>query len=235
MSRAVGVKKPHEAQKASALSKMKAAKEAGEEYYDPTCEDNIQGRNRTRLAPWEEHLRDPIVALDKALKCVDNSYLGSRPGCLVEGVSCNGWRWFPTQFVGKADLLDPMDSVCLRTASMSGMCQGSTGRTASSFSSWLRRSWRRCRTVRPSALSSMLTSARPGTPGSSALPNPLPKSPCVGEECRRGLGQALPAGSPIVGSRVQMILRLTCIRLGRRAALPRPPTNLGKWSRKGLT
>ena len=40
-----------------------------------------------------------------------------------------------------------------------------------------------------------------GTPGSSALRNPPPKSPCVGEERRAGLGQALPTGSPIVGSR----------------------------------
>ena len=35
MSRAVGVKKPLEAQKAKALWKIKAAKDAGEEYYDP--------------------------------------------------------------------------------------------------------------------------------------------------------------------------------------------------------
>ena len=34
MSRAVGVKKPQEAQKAKALWKMKAAKDAGEEYHD---------------------------------------------------------------------------------------------------------------------------------------------------------------------------------------------------------
>ena len=35
MSRAVGVKKPQEAQKAKALWRMKAAEDAGEEYYDP--------------------------------------------------------------------------------------------------------------------------------------------------------------------------------------------------------
>ena len=73
MSRAVEVKKPHEAQQAKALWKMKAAKDAGEEYYDPTRGDNILGRNKTRLALWEEHLKDPIVALDKVLKCVENS------------------------------------------------------------------------------------------------------------------------------------------------------------------
>ena len=53
---------------------MKAAKDAGEEHYDPTREDNIKGRNKTRLALWEEHLKDPIVALDKALKCVEVQY-----------------------------------------------------------------------------------------------------------------------------------------------------------------
>ena len=74
MSRAVGVKKPQEAQKAKALWEMKAAKDAGEEYCDPTREDNIQGRHETRLALWEEHLKDPIVALDKALKCVEAQY-----------------------------------------------------------------------------------------------------------------------------------------------------------------
>ena len=65
MSMAVGVKKPQEAQKAKARWKMKAAKDAGEEYYDPTHADNILGRNKTRLALWEEHLEDPIVALEK--------------------------------------------------------------------------------------------------------------------------------------------------------------------------
>ena len=39
-----------EAQKAKALWKMKAVKDAGEEYYDPAREDNILGRNKTRSA-----------------------------------------------------------------------------------------------------------------------------------------------------------------------------------------
>ena len=66
----MGVKKPQ----ARALWKMKAAKDAGEEYYDPTREENIGARNETRLALWEEHLKDPIVAFDKALKCVEDQY-----------------------------------------------------------------------------------------------------------------------------------------------------------------
>ena len=74
MSRAVGMKMPQEAQKARALWKMKAAKDAGGKYYDPTREDNTLGRNKTISALSEKHLKDPIVALDKALKCVENVY-----------------------------------------------------------------------------------------------------------------------------------------------------------------
>ena len=73
MSRAVWVKKPQEVQKAKALWELKAPKDAGEAYHDPTREDNIRGRNETRLVLWGEHLKDPIVALDNALKCVENS------------------------------------------------------------------------------------------------------------------------------------------------------------------
>ena len=52
---------------------MKAAMDAREEHYDPEREDSILGRNKTRLALWEEHLKDPRVALGKALKCLENS------------------------------------------------------------------------------------------------------------------------------------------------------------------
>ena len=102
MSRAVGVKKPQETQNAKALWKIKAAKEAGEEYYDPTREDNIWRRNETRLAPWEEHLKDPIVALDSLemggkVVLEVSARLGGR-------LPRNGGRWLPPKCVGKADL-----------------------------------------------------------------------------------------------------------------------------------
>ena len=74
MSWAVGVKKPQEAQKAKALWKMKAAKDRKEEFNDPANEEDISRRNKTRLDLWEEHLKDPIAALDKALKCVESQY-----------------------------------------------------------------------------------------------------------------------------------------------------------------
>ena len=44
------MKKPQEAQKAKALWKMKAAKDTGEEHYDPMREEGIKGRSETRLA-----------------------------------------------------------------------------------------------------------------------------------------------------------------------------------------
>ena len=53
---------------------MKAAKDRREEYYDPARAEDISKGNKTRLELWEEHFKDPIVALDKALKCVENQY-----------------------------------------------------------------------------------------------------------------------------------------------------------------
>ena len=47
-----------------------------DEFDDSTWQDNILGRNQTRLELWEEHLKDPITALDKAPKCVENQYQG---------------------------------------------------------------------------------------------------------------------------------------------------------------
>ena len=75
-SKAAGVKRPNEDQKAKALWKMKAARDSGEDFYDPERKDKILGRNKTRLELWEEHLKDPVVALEKALKCVEKQYQG---------------------------------------------------------------------------------------------------------------------------------------------------------------
>ena len=76
MSKAAGAKKPSESQKAKALWAVKAATDTGDEFCDPACKENIVGRNQTRLELREEHLKDPIIALDKALKCVENHYQG---------------------------------------------------------------------------------------------------------------------------------------------------------------
>ena len=46
MSRAAGVGKPSVSQKARALWRMKAARDSGEDFYDPERKDNILGRNK---------------------------------------------------------------------------------------------------------------------------------------------------------------------------------------------
>ena len=76
MSRAAGARKPNGSQKARVLWRMKAARGCGEDFYDPERKDNILGRNKTRPELWKEYFKDPIVALDKSLKCVENPYQG---------------------------------------------------------------------------------------------------------------------------------------------------------------
>ena len=63
MSKATGAKKPSESEQAKALWAMKAAKDRGEEKYDPARKGDILGRTKTRLDLLEEHLEDPIIAL----------------------------------------------------------------------------------------------------------------------------------------------------------------------------
>ena len=60
--------------KQKALWAMKAAKDREEKFYDPARKDNILGRKQTRLELWEEHLKDPTIALDKALKSQENPF-----------------------------------------------------------------------------------------------------------------------------------------------------------------
>ena len=50
-------------------------------FYDSAHKENILGRKQTRLELWEEHLKDPIIALDIALKCVENSI---KADCLLK-------------------------------------------------------------------------------------------------------------------------------------------------------
>ena len=65
-----------ESQKAKALWAMKAAKDSRQELFDPTRKDNSLGRKQTRLELWKEHLKDPIIALHKALKSEENPHQG---------------------------------------------------------------------------------------------------------------------------------------------------------------
>ena len=91
MSRAVG-----KAQKAKALWAMKAAKDAGEEHFDPTGEDNILGRNKNKMCilGWTK----PSSVCGNFMLEVSARLFGGR------SVSRNGGRWLPLKFVGKADL-----------------------------------------------------------------------------------------------------------------------------------
>ena len=57
---------------------MKAAKDRQEKFYDPAREEDISKRNKTRLELWEEHLKDSIAALDKALKRVESQLCEAR-------------------------------------------------------------------------------------------------------------------------------------------------------------
>ena len=47
---------------------MKPAKDRNEEFYDPGREEGISKRNKTRLELWEEHLKDPIAALEQSIE-----------------------------------------------------------------------------------------------------------------------------------------------------------------------
>ena len=42
---------------------MKAARDSGEDFYDPERKDNISGRIKTRQELWEGHLKDQAVAI----------------------------------------------------------------------------------------------------------------------------------------------------------------------------
>ena len=74
MSKATGAKKPNESEQAKALWAMKADWDRGEESYDPARKEHILGKKKKRLDLWEEHLKDPIAALAKALECLENLF-----------------------------------------------------------------------------------------------------------------------------------------------------------------
>ena len=49
-------------------------KDTEEQYHDPDREEDIEGRNRTRLTLWEKYRKNPIVSLDETLKYVENPH-----------------------------------------------------------------------------------------------------------------------------------------------------------------
>ena len=54
---------------------MKAARDSGEDFYTQSAKTTFWEDTKNRLELWEEqHLKDPILALDEALKCVEDQY-----------------------------------------------------------------------------------------------------------------------------------------------------------------
>ena len=78
------ITEPNESQRAKALWPMKAAKDREEDFYDLARKENILGRSQTRQELWREHLKDPIEALDKALRKWENQ-LAVRKRTLFHG------------------------------------------------------------------------------------------------------------------------------------------------------
>ena len=74
LSQAAGAKKPSESQKNESHLGNESGLEQGEEFYDPVCKEDMLGRTETRLELWEEHLKDPLPALAKALGCLGIPY-----------------------------------------------------------------------------------------------------------------------------------------------------------------
>ena len=110
---------------------MKAAWDRGEEYYDPARkEEDILGRTKTRLDLWEEHVKDPIVGLAKALECLKNPFLvlafwfvawlavvAIAMACSVVGAKVLQEMWEGPNWEGVQPCLDSWDVVLLRTSS----------------------------------------------------------------------------------------------------------------------
>ena len=92
MSKAAGARQPSESQKAKALWAIKAAKDRGKHFYDPARKEIILGRNQTRLELWGEHLKDPITALEKALKRLEKKVSGLSGGVVFIGLRPRGLR-----------------------------------------------------------------------------------------------------------------------------------------------
>ena len=102
---------------------MKAAKDAGEEYYDPERKDNIMERNKTRLELWEEPQR-PDRDTGQSSEVCGESVLESfgprifwREQSPMASVGFLQSLWEEPIWEGVWPHLDPMDSVFLRTAS----------------------------------------------------------------------------------------------------------------------
>ena len=115
---------------------MKAARDSGDDFCYPERKDNILGRRVERLELGEEHLKDPIVALEEALKSVENQCQGRLLALDTSWKRAQAWRQrCGTNFLceGVWSNSDPWDSVrvCAQPPRI-GMSQRSVDRTVSS-------------------------------------------------------------------------------------------------------
>ena len=74
----------------------------GEEHHDPARNEDILGRTPKRLELWEEHLKDPMRALEKSVELLGESLLGLTSGSqllVASRVGCDGLQFAGCQAV----------------------------------------------------------------------------------------------------------------------------------------
>ena len=99
--------------------------QTGEDFVRSVRENNIFGRNKTRLELWEEHLTDPVVVLGQAMvrgssvvKLIVVSRIFQNRGAAIYGMEVSG---LVPEFWCKEKVwtfLDAWDSVHSRTVSL---------------------------------------------------------------------------------------------------------------------
>ena len=140
MSGAVGVRKPQEAQKAKTLWKMKSAKDAGEEYYDPAREDIYQRKKQAKISTLGRAPRRSSCCAGQCPEVRGRSVLRLNVGSrLLWNRGCNDLRpcGFTSDRKRSCGLFWMHGAVCVYAELLrSGTSQGDTGRMASSFFSF---------------------------------------------------------------------------------------------------
>ena len=137
LSKALGAKKPQEAQEAKALWPMKAVKDRREEFHDPARKDNILGRNWTRLELWGRAPQRPNCGPGQSPKVRGSAGLKLARGFVEARQQWHaiGWCRIWCYRCGKRScgLFWMLGIVCVYAQSpRNGMFQGDSGRTASS-------------------------------------------------------------------------------------------------------
>ena len=74
MRKAAGVRKPNESKRSEGRLEDEGGKRRGSGFFMTQSARTTFWEEKKRLELSEEHLKDPIVALDKALKCLEKPY-----------------------------------------------------------------------------------------------------------------------------------------------------------------